>query len=386
MSTPTGLTEAVVSGLKLSAAETAVLPQLLAAASWIAKADAVLVVAGAGMSGHPKDAGYNVYVNPEDFARAYPGLLRYGYKTCYECMGLMGDPRVPENVKAGYLVAHMQNMRWGWPMNEGYAALREMLADKDYFVHTSNVDGHFLRAGFDPDRLYRPQGDWEHYQCLRRCREDAIWKSRTMLDAKLPLLDHKKTALPADAVPKCPHCGGPVFGNVRGGDWFIHSPYAKESQRAQEWLRRQLEGKRRLVVLEVGAGFNTPTVTRWPAESIALEGGTTAGLVRLNPTDNAVPSDIAAAVGLGLGWESLASLRRLVGMSRASGSDAEELRRAMARVDEALRRQRAAAAAGSGARRLHGKQGMQEDGDLWKKVEARYGHFDWRIFLEQLAD
>eukprot|EP00756_Hemistasia_phaeocysticola_P051846 Hpha_TRINITY_DN27023_c0_g1::TRINITY_DN27023_c0_g1_i1::g.33174::m.33174 len=375
-----GMSAAAMASLKLTPKEAAVVPDLLAAASLLSKADAVLVVAGAGMSGHAKD--YNVYVDPKDFARAYPGLLPYGFNTAYECMGLMGDHRVPDHVKAGYLVGHMQNQRYGWPVNEGYAALLDILRGKDYFVHTSNVDGHFLRAGFDPLRLYRPQGDWERYQCLRRCRDDAIWDTKPLLDAKLPLLNRSSTSLPKGEVPRCKHCGGPVFGNVRGGDWFIHAPYAQEAVRERQWLEKHLKAGTRLAVLEVGAGFNTPTVTRWPGESVAREGGAGAALVRLNPTDAEVPTDLPAAVGLGLGWQSLDTLRRIVAFLRPSDAkeEAGEVRRAAGLADEALRAQRAAP---TKAPRT-GREGTQRDADLWKVVQQRWGHFDWRVFMQQL--
>jgi hypothetical protein len=86
-------------------------------------------------------------------------------------MGLHGDPRVPPEVKWGHLASHMRNMRWSFPPCGAYPALRRLLAlsqeaegkdastrdAKEYFVHTSNVDGCFERSGFDRARVYTPQ-------------------------------------------------------------------------------------------------------------------------------------------------------------------------------------------------------------------------------------
>lgn len=70
--------------------------RLQLAKHWIDTADAVLIVAGAGMSGNP---GQMVYTSKEDFARAYPWFLKWGYSTSYEVMGLGGDRKVPLTAK-----------------------------------------------------------------------------------------------------------------------------------------------------------------------------------------------------------------------------------------------------------------------------------------------
>ena len=58
--------------------------------------------------------------------------------------------------------------------------------------------------------------------------------------------------------------------------------------------------RRKIVVVEVGAGFNTPTVTRFPAEAIVREfGPARAALVRINPSDHGVPTDLPREGGRG---------------------------------------------------------------------------------------
>jgi NAD-dependent SIR2 family protein deacetylase len=39
----------------------------------------------------------------------------------------------------------------------------------DYFVVTSNVDGMFNRNGFDENKIYTPQGDFQYMQCAKPC-------------------------------------------------------------------------------------------------------------------------------------------------------------------------------------------------------------------------
>lgn len=284
------------------------------AARWIADADSVIICAGAGMSANP---GFNVYVSKEDFKSYYPWFPRWGYATAYECMGLFGDRQVPDTAKWSFWASHMDNMGWKFAPPEQYAELLEMVRDKDYFVYTSNVDGCFARSGFTEDRIYTPQGDWTHYQCMghefsgQPCRSDSVFESRPMLDQVVSQISAEDGLLPEDAVPKCPRCGGDVFGNVRGGDWYIHKKYDEANARFVEWVEAIALSKRKLVVIEVGTGFNTPTVTRFPMESIVRElSGCGASLVRVNPDHPGVPKDLPKAVGLAGGCELLAQLAR----------------------------------------------------------------------------
>ena len=45
----------------------------------------------------------------------------------------------------------------------------------NYFVFTSNVDGHFQKAGFDKEKVLECHGSINHYQC-EQCREIVRFK------------------------------------------------------------------------------------------------------------------------------------------------------------------------------------------------------------------
>ena len=195
----------------------------------------------------------------------------------------------------------MNNMRWKWEPCRGYSMLRELLEGKDVHVLTSNVDGCFNRAGFE--HVYRPQGDWSFYQCSVPCARDSFWPSRPLLDALLPQLD-ADGVLPDNLIPKCPKCGASVQGNVRGNDSFLHSPYQTDQDKLKAWLE---EGNVD-VVLEIGAGFNTPIITRLPAESVAREHDAT--FVRINPMHNSIPADLKEAISIAAGWQILEDIAK----------------------------------------------------------------------------
>lgn len=283
----------------------------LVAANWIKEADHVLVCAGAGMSYNP---GYNVYSSKSDFTNWYPSMPNYGYNTSYECMGIFSDSSIPIEVKWGYQAYHMNNMRYSFPPCDGYSTLLDLIKNKDYWVHTSNVDGAFVRSGFDENRIYKPQGDWELYQCRDRCRDDAIWKSEPLLEKLLPSIDgDTQQVMDLNKIPKCKFCGSSTFGNVRGGSWFIHEPQLKASVNLEKWIKQIQDSKKKLVILEIGAGFNTPTVTRIPMECITRQTPST-NLIRINPSDSELPVDlvnIGKAISVQKGWEFLYDIQKV---------------------------------------------------------------------------
>ena len=274
--------------------------------AWLSEADAILVCAGAGMS---VKEGEMVYTNPDDFARFYPNFRltrEWGYKTAYDCMGIFHDPQISQAYRWGFWATHAMNQRYRFQPNDGYRAVRELIGDKDYFVYTSNADGCFVTAGFEEDRVFTPQGDWQWFQCAKPCRQDAFWPSKPMLDRAAETLN-PDGGLPATSVPKCAFCHGDTFPNVRGGDWFLETPHDPAKRRYKSWVKSMETSHKRVAILEVGAGFNTPGVTRFPMESLArrLPG---AALVRVNPTEADVPFDVPRAVGIAEGWEAVRKL------------------------------------------------------------------------------
>ena len=87
----------------------------------------------------------------------------------------------------------------------------------------------------------------------------------------------------------CPNCGGPVFYNVRGGDWFVGAPYKTQRRKYQDWLKENRGNT--ILFIDIGTGFHTPVWIRWPFEKMTLE-NPNATLVRINPQEPHVPKTI----------------------------------------------------------------------------------------------
>lgn len=245
--------------------------------------DCVLVGAGAGLS---VDAGID-YMDTASFANQFPAMVRRGFQRKAELMGYTGW--TPE-VKWGYLSVHVNDVRFQAPPHPVYRRLLDLVCDKDYFVITSNVDGMFFKSGFAHDKVFTPQGDYALMQCETPCQH-RTWPTKPIIDRILPAVDpNSQEVTDPDVIPRCPYCGGEVFMNVRAGNWFLENPYEKQAESFSRWIDRSRNS--RLLVIEVGAGFNTPSVVRWPMELI-VHTLPRAHLVRVNLRWHQVPEVIS---------------------------------------------------------------------------------------------
>jgi len=241
---------------------------------WLDEADRVLIAAGAGLSAA---AGYD-YSDTERFAELFPVLHEKGLWARYQLIGLPLPPRL----LWGYWSVHVDDIRFGEEPNPVYTRLRDLVGTRDHFVLTSNVDGLFARNGFAEDRVWTPQGDYGRYQCETPCTRET-WPSRPIVEAALATYDVLTGE--SETVPACPRCGGEVFLNVHKGPEYVPDHYAPAGTRLREWLG---DG---VLVIEIGAGFSTPTVIRRPVESL-VRSLPSARLVRINTAHAEVPADL----------------------------------------------------------------------------------------------
>ena len=71
-------------------------------------------------------------------------------------------------------------------------------------------------------------------------------------------------------VPKCPICGGDMDMNLRKDQYFVQDEaWYEAEERCSDFLTDAMGEN--LVLLEVGVGFNTPTIIRFPFEKLARE-------------------------------------------------------------------------------------------------------------------
>ena len=259
------------------------------AATLIEAADGLLVTAGAGMG---IDSGLPDFRGPGGFWSVYPALGRAGLR--FEAVA---NPRAFEEwpeLAWGFYGHRLRLYRETAP-HPGFALLRRLGEGlpQGCFVFTSNVDGHFQKAGFAPGLVCEVHGSIHHLQCIRGCR-GAIWSAADFY----PAVDEAACRL-VNEPPSCPHCGGLARPNILmfgDGEWL------DSRQEAQmEALRQWREGVGRLVVIELGAGTAIPTV-RYLGES---SGG---ALIRINPDE----AGLNRCRGVSLPVGALAGVRGIV--------------------------------------------------------------------------
>nr|WSY49802.1 NAD-dependent protein deacetylase of SIR2 family [Streptomyces sp. NBC_00886] len=249
--------------------------------SWLGEADRVLVTAGAGLSAA---AGFD-YGDAERFKELLPALYRLGLRSRY----LLGVP-LPADMMWGYWAVHIDDIRHRPGPNRLYQRVRTLVGDRDHWVMTSNVDALFARNGFAADRVFTPQGDYGRLQCTVPCTRET-WPSKPYFDRILAVYDRESGRVTdRAALPQCPRCGAAVFPNVRVGPEFVDDAYLPAGQRLSHWLGR-VPSDSRLLVLEIGAGFNTPGVIRIPVENLVRH-TPRARLVRVNPDHPDIPAGL----------------------------------------------------------------------------------------------
>jgi NAD-dependent SIR2 family protein deacetylase len=144
--------------------------------------------------------------------------------------------------------------------------LYELVAGKDYFVITTNVDHCFQRAGFDKKRLFYTQGDYGLFQCSKPC-SNTTWDNEEII--RMMYDEQKDMKIPSYLVPSCPKCKRPLTMNLRADDRFAEDEGWHEAAARYESFLRTRRGK--ILFLELGVGYNTPIIIKIPFIKMTTE-------------------------------------------------------------------------------------------------------------------
>ena len=267
--------------------------QIRQAAKMIREADYVLLGVGAGMS-IAAGAIYGGEWFKENFADF---RAKYG-----------DGPYMQDMYGAGFYPYPSEEAYWGyWSkqcMKAGIEAdhtalhktLLSMLDGKKIFCLSTNVDGQLEKAGLTADKIFCTQGDYFHIQCAKGChpnRYDARELFRQMDAARMDCL------IPGNMVPKCPVCGGRMNMNLRIDQYFVQDEeWYMAEKRFGAFLSEAISSGRKICLLELGVGFNTPTIIRFPFEKLTRE-NEQISLLRLNLNEAVIPEHLGArAVGI----------------------------------------------------------------------------------------
>ncbi|MDG1326101.1 MAG: Sir2 family NAD-dependent protein deacetylase [Opitutales bacterium] len=247
---------------------------LLAAKNAWQEAEAILVGSGAGMG---VDSGLPDFRGDSGFWKAYPPLKKLGVQ-----FEEIADPHwFKKNPALAWgFYGHRFNLYRKTKPHEGFKILLEKNCEEKIpmFIFTSNVDGHFQKTGFQENQIMECHGSLMHFQCIEECGQP-IWP----IGPDLHLQINTDNLLAKEPLPSCPQCGSLARPNIlmfSDFAWNSTRTYAQR-QRFEKWIDKL--NNKKLLIIELGAGTNIPTV-RLTCEEVYQSTGNQ--FIRVNPRES----------------------------------------------------------------------------------------------------
>lgn len=162
--------------------------------------------------------------------------------------------------------------------------LKSIVQEENYFLLTTNGEGHFQKTGFDGDRLCEIEGNWLELQCATPYCDtltDSLPVAQAIIGAETKGADF------SHLIPKCAHCGGDMQIHMLGDDRFV--PIHGAINRLNRFLSNAQNHPSLVVELGVGArnGFVKHPIMQWVARTPQ------AFYVSVNLGELFIPADIA---------------------------------------------------------------------------------------------
>ena len=151
--------------------------------------------------------------------------------------------------------------------HEGYTQLLNYCKSREYFVMTTNIDGYFLRSGFDKNKIVEVHGNVYNNQCSIPCN-DKIYDKTVII---------------------CPKCGEKTRVNVlQFGDKSWINNTKNIDKKMCEWIDENED----ILIIEIGAGIHIPTIRDYSEFLVSEKGiNSSISLIRVNPEHWQVPKN-----------------------------------------------------------------------------------------------
>lgn len=238
--------------------------------------DAVVIGAGAGLS---TSAGFAY--SGERFDRYF-----FDFKEKFGITDMYSGGFYPfpdDETRWAWWARHIYFNRYINVPKPVYEDLLTLVSDKDYFVLTTNVDHCFQKAGFDKKRLFYTQGDYGLFQSvdpkIKKTFDNEEWVVAAIAaqgfahgensEFAVPEDKQIKMTIPTELIPKCPAGDGKVTMNLRADDTFVEDDgWHAAAERYSNFIRTR---KGNVLFLELGVGFNTPVIIKYPFWQMTAE-------------------------------------------------------------------------------------------------------------------
>ncbi|EEH95967.1 hypothetical protein LQZ39_07975 [Enterobacter cloacae complex sp. RIVM_C039474] len=172
--------------------------------------------------------------------------------------------------------------------------LLALVNHKKFFVLTSNIDGHFVKAGLEQEHLFEIEGSGLNLQCANACH-DRLYSGAEQLSAMAR--EQQDGRVPDALIPCCPVCGGKMRVHVEVDSGFLKGMAWNESFRSyRRFLAKGQES--RTVFMELGVGARNQLI-KAPFMQNVYQNPESSYITFNKGTELFIPAEIAArSVGI----------------------------------------------------------------------------------------
>ena len=238
------------------------------AAEAISSADCLFIVAGAGMG---VDSGLADFQGNLAFWNTHPALAREGltFQDMATPQWFFDNPR-----RAWGFYGYRHQLYKRTQPHQGFQILKKWAKSKSIksFVYTTNIDGHFQKAGFSQQLIYECHGSINCFQCCAECSNHVSHRRHLLLDIDTEQL------LAKGKLPSCQHCNGILRPNIlmRDDSFWLMRRAVQQEYNYKQW--KHLINQKSVAIIELGVGVSR--------ESALWANGQSFGtLIRINPID-----------------------------------------------------------------------------------------------------
>ncbi len=236
----------------------------------ITRSEAILIGAGAGLS-----TAAGLEYSGKRFTNNFPDFIKKYHLTDMYSSMFFQFPTLEE--RWAYVSRHTMLNRYTCPVGKPYTDLKKMLDNRNHFILTTNGDAQFERAGFKKEKIFATQGDYSVFQCEKPCT-DTLYQNEESVTRMVN--EQKNCRIPTELIPVCPVCGRGLVPHLRIDSTFVENEdWHKASSRYADFVQENKSTS--LVLMEIGVGYNTPGIIKYPFEQITAA-NPDATLIRIN--------------------------------------------------------------------------------------------------------
>lgn len=149
--------------------------------------------------------------------------------------------------------------------SESFFNLKKILENKNFFIITTNSDSFFEKSGFDNEKIFYIQGKYNLMQCSKMCK-NLLYQDDGLI---LKMVESQKNMkVDYNLLPKCPECNAFLEINKRISFKGMVEDQNFNNQKANYNNFIEQNKDKKLVFLEIGVGFTTPQLIKFPFQEM----------------------------------------------------------------------------------------------------------------------